>query len=100
MNQDRPQRRQLGTPANIIAAAFNLPVMVIAGVIIGTMLSSSLDSPLKELTIIFVILAFFILAIFEIYLVVRYQMKKDARMGLEDRDTLSKLIIDNQDREE
>ena len=93
----KPQRRrQLGTPANIAATAFNLPIMVILGVFIGDLLSRSFESPVKEFVLILTILAFFVLAIIEIYVVVQKQTRKDAILAAGKQRTLSELIHENE----
>ncbi len=94
------RRRQLGTPANVAASAFNLPIMVILGVYIGSLLSESFESPVSEFVLILTILVFFIIAIIEIYLVVQYQTKKDALLASKQQKTLSDLILESGKAEE
>ncbi|MHA1976815.1 MAG: hypothetical protein ACW98F_10255 [Candidatus Hodarchaeales archaeon] len=94
------RRHQLGTPANIAASAFNLPIMVILGLFIGNLLSEAFESPLSEFVLILTVLAFFIIAIVEIYVVVQYQTKKEALRASQKQKTLSDLILDNESTEE
>ncbi len=97
MTTNRNRRKQLGTPANIAASAFNLPIMVILGVYIGNLLSEPFEPPLKEIILVLVILLFFIIAILEIYAVVRYQAKKDALQTARSKNSLSNLILENEE---
>ena len=94
------RRRQLGTPANIAASAFNLPIMVILGVFIGSFLSKYFESPLSEFVLILTVIVFFILAIIELYVVVQYQAKKDALLVSRQQKTLSSLILKREKEEE
>ncbi|MHA1994733.1 MAG: hypothetical protein ACW97Z_09345 [Candidatus Hodarchaeales archaeon] len=95
MTIKQKRRRQLGTPANIAASAFNLPIMVILGVYLGSLLSNPFDPPLREFVLILTILVFFIIAIIEIYTVAQYQTKKDALLASRKQKTLSDLILEN-----
>ena len=61
------RKRTTFNSATIAAAAFNLPVMVIAGLIIGYLLSANQTPPLREILIIGIPLLFFIIAIIELY---------------------------------
>jgi hypothetical protein len=98
MSEKERQKRQLGTPANIIASAFNLPVMTIAGLFIGSFLSSSFSSPTREFIIIGTTLIFFIIAIIELYLVTRYQSKKETRSALSQEEGLRRLILEGNEK--
>ncbi|MHA2245184.1 MAG: hypothetical protein ACXADY_09455 [Candidatus Hodarchaeales archaeon] len=73
----KEKKRTLYTPATIAAAAFNLPVMVIAGLIIGFLLSVNQDSPFRELILIGSPILFFIIAMIELYYVVNKQQLQD-----------------------
>lgn len=75
----KEKKRKLYTSATIAAAAFNLPVMVIAGLIIGFLLSVNQDSPLRELILIGGPILFFIIAIIELYYVVNKQQLQHFR---------------------
>ena len=97
MSEKPTRKRKLGTPANIVASAFNLPVMVLAGLFIGSILSSSYSSPIRELVIIGSAVVFFVIAMIELYLVVRYQDKKYESSLMNKDDTLAKLILDDQE---
>lgn len=99
MSDPKKNDRKRMSPANIAASVFNLPIMVIAGVIVGFLLSEDLESPGKEFIIILTVLIFFILAIFEIYLVIQYQERKERRRALRPQRTLSKLILESSDEE-
>ena len=59
----RERKRTLFTSATIAAAAFNLPVMVIAGLFIGVLLSMNQESPLRELFLIGIPILFFGIAV-------------------------------------
>jgi hypothetical protein len=97
----RDQKKwRLGTPANIVASAFNLPVMVIAGLIVGTLLSSSFSSPTSEFVIIGTTLIFFIIAMVELYVVVRHQTRKERLSRLNQGENLRKLILEDQEKDE
>jgi hypothetical protein len=100
MSAKQNQKRQLGTPANIIASVFNLPVMVIAGLIIGSLISSSFSSPIREFIMIGTTLTFFIIAIAELYYVVKRQNRKDQLSILDQNTGLRKLILENQEESE
>ena len=95
MGDKRTPERRLGTPANIIASTFNLPVMVIAGLIIGSIISSSFSSPTREFVIIGTTLLFFIIAVVELYLVVRHQNQKEKLSILNQGESLRKLILED-----
>ena len=97
MGDKQTRKRQLGIPANIVASAFNLPVMVIAGLIIGSFLSSSFSSPTRELIIIGTTIVFFVIAMVELYLVGRHQTQKDRLSTLNQDDSLRKLILEDQE---
>ena len=100
MGAEQSRKRQLGTPANIIASVFNLPVMVIVGLIIGFLISSSVSSPIREFIIIGTTIIFFIIAIAELYYVVRRQTRKDQLSILNQNAGLRKLILENQEETE
>ena len=100
MSAKQSQKKRLGIPANIIASVFNLPVMVIAGLIIGFLISSSFSSPVREFIIIGTTLAFFIIAIAELYYVVKRQSRKDQLAILNQNTGLRKLILENQEESE
>jgi hypothetical protein len=93
------RKRPLTSSATIAAAAFNLPVMVIAGIIVGYLLSTNQEAPLRELIIIGTPVLFFIIAIIELYYVVNRQQSlhissKSSYPGL------AKLISEGQREEE
>ncbi|MFX0124915.1 MAG: hypothetical protein ACFFAE_14890 [Candidatus Hodarchaeota archaeon] len=69
----KEKKRTLYSSATIAAAAFNLPVMVIAGVIVGYLISINQEAPLQELIIIGTPILFFIIAIIELYYAVNRQ---------------------------
>lgn len=94
----KSNRRHL-SPANIAASVFNLPIMVIAGLFVGSLLSKEFKSPGKEFIIVLSVLIFFILGIFEIYLVIQYQARKERERALMSQRTLSKLILESSDEE-
>ncbi|MHA2346321.1 MAG: hypothetical protein ACXACP_06350 [Candidatus Hodarchaeales archaeon] len=100
MSDTLNNRRKYLTPTNIAASAFNLPIMVIAGVFVGSLLSTGFKSPGKELIIIISVIVFFSLAIFEIYLVIQYQARKEFRKTLQPQRTLSRLILESSDEED
>ncbi|UCG02250.1 MAG: hypothetical protein JSW11_21995 [Candidatus Heimdallarchaeota archaeon] len=95
----KERKRTLHTSATIAAAAFNLPVMVIAGVIIGYLLSVNQNSPLRELILIGSPILFFVIAIFELYYVVNRQQiqRSHPRSSFSD---LAKLITEEGERKE
>ena len=100
MSEKERRKRQLGTPANIIASAFNLPVMTIAGLFIGSFLSSSFSSPIREFIIIGTTLIFFIIAMIELYLVTKYQSEKEIKSTLTQEEGIRKLILEDQEKNE
>ena len=100
MGDKQTRKRQLGTPANIISSAFNLPVMVIAGLIIGFFLSESFSSPIRELVIIVTTIVFFVIAMIELYLIGRHQAQKDSLSTLNQDHDLRKLILEDQENTE
>jgi purine-cytosine permease-like protein len=69
----KQRKRTISTSATIAVASFNLPVMIIAGLIIGFLLSVNQDSPFRELILIGTPIFFFIIAIIELYYVVNKQ---------------------------
>ncbi|MHA1214693.1 MAG: hypothetical protein ACTSR2_03780 [Candidatus Hodarchaeales archaeon] len=87
----KPKRKSLHSSANIAAAAFNLPVMVIAGLFIGYFLSQNFDSPLKEWVMISVTLVFFVLGILELYFVVK-KSSQPSKNSYTSFRTLSRFI--------
>ncbi len=99
MSDEQKNKRRHLTPANIAASAFNLPIMIIAGVFVGYLFSSEFESPGKEFVIILSVIIFFVLGIFEIYLVIQYEARKEARKSLNQK-TLSKLILDSYSEDE
>ncbi|NHJ00778.1 MAG: hypothetical protein EAX86_01495 [Candidatus Heimdallarchaeota archaeon] len=96
MNTDKPKRKNLYTPANIAAAAFNIPVMVIAGTIIGVFLANEQESPLSEIIIIFTILLFFIISILELYYIARNPVIKSKKESIRGY-YLRQIIKENSD---
>ncbi|MHA1974652.1 MAG: hypothetical protein ACTSW1_16750 [Candidatus Hodarchaeales archaeon] len=91
-----PKRKNLTSSANVAAAAFNLPVMVIAGLFIGYFLSQNLDSPNKEWIIIGSTLVFFVLGILELYFAVKKSPQRSEKPYTSFR-TLSRLIDEEND---
>ncbi len=95
----RKKRRTLYSSATIAAAGFNLPVMVIAGVIVGYLLSVNQEAPLRELIIIGTPILFFIIAIIELYYAVNRQQtphisSKSSYSGL------AKLIAEEEEKKD
>ena len=88
MTIKQKRRQQLGTPANIAASAFNLPIMVILGVFVGDLISKNFEPPIREFVLI--------LTIIEIYAVVQYQTRKEALLAAKKQRTLSDLILENE----
>ncbi len=95
----KEKERTLFTSSSIAAAAFNLPVMVIAGVIIGYLLSTNLEPPLREVVLIGTILIFFVIAVIELYYVANKQQFRQFHPKSPSRD-LIKLIREYNDEEE
>lgn len=95
----REKKRTLYTPATIAAAAFNLPVMVIAGVIVGYLLSTNQETPLRELVIIGTPIIFFVIAIIELYYAVNRQQTQQVS-SKSSYSSLAKLIIAEGEEEE
>lgn len=83
------RKRTLYSPATIAATAFNLPIMVIAGVIIGYFLSVDQNPPLREVIQIGTPILFFIIAMFELY----YTTNK-RQMRLVHSKSSSKRLVD------
>ncbi len=94
MDPEKP-KKALQSPARIATAAMNIPVMVIAGTIIGVFLSREQESPLAEIIIICTILLFFCLSMLELYYMAKKQEPKRSR----DRNfnNLRQIIEDNSD---
>ncbi|MFX1518100.1 MAG: hypothetical protein ACFFC6_17520 [Promethearchaeota archaeon] len=90
------KKRTLYSSATIAAAGFNLPVMVIAGVIIGYFLSISQDSPLQELILIGTPILFFVIAMAELYYVVNKQQLRHIGTKPSFSD-LAKLITEEEE---
>lgn len=95
----KERKRTTSSSATIFAAAFNLPVMVIAGLIIGYFLSANQEPPLRELVIIGMPILFFVIAIIELFYAVSRQQfqqfsSKPSHSGL------AKLIIAEEEEEE
>jgi len=93
------KKRTLSSSATIAAAAFNLPVMVIAGVIVGYLLSTYQETPQRELIIIGMPIIFFIIAIIELY----YAVNKQQTQQVSSRSSypgLAKLIAEREEEEE
>ena len=93
------KKRRLSSSATIAAAAFNIPVMVIAGVVIGYLLSISQDIPFRDLILIGTPILFFVIAIIELYYVVSKQQSHhiDTKHSFSD---LAKLITEEGEEEE
>ncbi len=96
-----PERRKrtLPTSASIAAAAFNIPVMVIAGLIIGYLLSANQESPLRDVVIIGMPILFFAIAIVELY----YTVSKQPFQRFSSKSSfpgLNKLITAEEEEEE
>ncbi|UCE14532.1 MAG: hypothetical protein JSV04_04975 [Candidatus Heimdallarchaeota archaeon] len=91
--EPKKKRRTLFSSASIAAATFNLPVMVIAGIIIGYLLSVNQDSPLREIIMIIIILVFFIIGIWELYYAAR---KQEPQQYIPSFNGLKKLITENE----
>ena len=96
MSSEKSNQKRLQNPANFAAAALNIPVMVVAGTIIGIFLSNDQESPLAELIIIGSIMLFFSLSMLELYYIARKQnsskkWKRDKFSGLK------QIIEDNTD---
>jgi Na+/melibiose symporter-like transporter len=89
----RQKRRQRTSSAYLAAAAFNLPVMIIAGLIIGYLLSYNQTSPQREIIIIGSVLIFFVIAMIELYYVVIKEQFPSYR-SKHDSKGLRKLIAD------
>ena len=93
------KKRPLASSATIAAAAFNLPVMVIAGVIIGYLLSINQDPPFRELILIGSPIIFFVIAIIELYYTVnRHQSQQVSSKS--SYPGLAKLITEREGEEE
>ncbi|MHA2224495.1 MAG: hypothetical protein ACXAC8_04790 [Candidatus Hodarchaeales archaeon] len=82
------RKRTLYTPASIAASAFNLPVMVIAGVIIGYFLSVDQNTPIREVIQIGIPILFFIIAMFELY----YTINKRQMSQVHSKSSSKRLI--------
>lgn len=95
----KEKKRTLYTSATITAAAFNLPVMVIAGVIVGYLLSTNQETPLRELVIIGMPILFFAIAIVELYYAVGRQQIQQVS-SKPSYSGLAKLIIAEEEEEE
>ncbi|MFX0016721.1 MAG: hypothetical protein ACFFB2_17790 [Promethearchaeota archaeon] len=93
------KKRTVYSSATIAAAAFNLPVMVIAGLIIGYLLSVNQEPPLREIILIGTPIIFFVLAILELYYAVNKQQLQQARV-ISSQSGLAKLITMEGDEEE
>jgi len=93
------KKRTLSSSATIAAAAFNLPVMVIAGVIIGYLLSISQGSPFRELLLIGTPILFFVIAIIELYYAVNKQQLRHIGTKPPFSD-LAKLITEEREEKE
>lgn len=97
--KSKKNKRTLFSSASIAAAAFNLPVMVIAGLIIGYLLSVNQESPLKELVQIGLPMIFFIIAVFELY----YTANKQKNHRVPSKTSfisLTQLIASKEEEEE
>ncbi|MFX1286420.1 MAG: hypothetical protein ACFFB5_22485 [Promethearchaeota archaeon] len=94
----KERKRTTFTSATIAAAAFNLPVMVIAGLIIGYLLSANQESPLRELLLIGTPIIFFTIAVIELY----YAASKQQFQRLRSRSSYGELaeLITAEDEEE
>ncbi|MFX1507174.1 MAG: hypothetical protein ACFFDC_13925 [Promethearchaeota archaeon] len=93
------KKRPLASSATIAAAAFNLPVMVIAGIIIGYLLSINQASPFRELILIGSPIIFFVIAIIELYYAVNKQQLQHSRRKSSFSD-LARLITKEEGEEE
>ena len=95
----KERKRTTFTSATIVAAGFNLPVMVIAGLIIGYLLSANQESPLRDVVIIGMPILFFAIAIVELY----YMVSKQPFQRFSSKSSfpgLSKLITTEEKEEE
>lgn len=92
------RKRTTFNSATIAAAAFNLPVMVIAGLIIGYLLSANLTSPLREILIIGIPILFFVIAVIELYYAANKQQLQRFRSKSSDSG-LAKLITSEEEEE-
>ncbi len=92
------KKRTLYSSATIAAAAFNLPVMVIAGVIVGYLLSSNQETPLRELIVIGTPIIFFVIAIFELYYAASKQQFQRIR-SKSSYEGLARLITEEEEEE-
>ena len=93
------KKRALSSSATIAAAAFNLPVMVIAGVIVGYLLSANQETPQRELIIIGITSIFFIIAVIELY----YAVNKQQSQTVSSKSSfpgLARLITEGDEEEE
>jgi hypothetical protein len=92
------KKRPLSSSATIAAAAFNLPVMVIAGVIVGYLLSVNQDAPLRNLILIGTPILFFVIAIVELYYAVNRQQIRQFPSKTS-YEGLAKLISEEEEEE-
>lgn len=95
----KERKRTLFTSTTIAAAAFNLPVMVIAGLIIGYFLSVNQESPLRELFLIGIPILFFGIAMIELYYTASKQQFQQSR-SISSYGGLAQLITEEEKEEE